>query len=454
VHHTRGRVVRRRPWLFASSVAAVFIAVSSTAHAQSAPSRAARGRPLAIEDFYRIRTVGAPALSPDGAWVALTVMTRVEATNGETSEVWLVPSDGTRSAARVSPEGANAGTIRWSDDGQLHFLASGKGWALNPTTPERLVEGETAAAQRGGLGDASGHVTLPSPDGKWTASVRDTPPPKREITYASEFEKRHEERFKGVEFDWLDFQRDGQPFPVPNRLDPEVSPPQELFLTPNDGGAERQLTRLGLRPLAVNWNHDGSRLAFTADSGYRTELRYGASQIFTVAMDGKVRRLTMDSDYTYTGARFSPDGRWILTTRQLSTDAVIRHKLNHGKPTDLVLVPAEGGPERNLTADWDYLPTSPVWSADGRYVYFTGGVGGTMHVFRVSPNGGVVEQVTKGQRRIMGVTYDRDFTRMAYTVGLIESPPEIYTANIDGSGEKRLTHVHDAYVDEVSLGKA
>jgi hypothetical protein len=110
--------------------------------------------------------------------------------------------------------------VRWSDDGQLHFVAGATAWALNPTTPERLVESETAAGQRGGRGDASGRVTLASPDGKWTASVRDTPPPKREITYASEFEKRHEERFKGVEFDWLDFQRDGQPFPVPNRLDP------------------------------------------------------------------------------------------------------------------------------------------------------------------------------------------------------------------------------------------
>jgi dipeptidyl aminopeptidase/acylaminoacyl peptidase len=95
-----------------------------------------------------------------------------------------------------------------------------------------------------------------------------------------------------------------------------------------------------------------------------------------------------------------------------------------------------------------------VWSADGRYVYFTGGVGGANHVFRVSPNGGAVEQVTRGQRRITGVSFDRDFTRMAYTVGLIESPAEIYTANIDGSGEKRITHVHDAFLGEVALGKA
>ena len=452
MHHTRGRAARGRPRVFASSLTAALIALSSTARGQPAP--ASHGRPLAIEDFYRIKTVGASALSPDGAWVAFTVTTRVEATNGETGEVWIVASDGSRPAARVSPEGANAGTVRWSDDGQLHFLAGGKGWALNPTTPDRLVESELSAAQRSARGDEAGPVALASPDGKWTASVRDTPPPKREITYASEFEKRHEERFKGVEFDWLDFQRDGQPFPVPNRVDPGVSPPQEVFLTPNDGGAERQLTRLGLRPLAVNWNRDGSRLAFTADSGYRNELRYGASQIFTVAVDGKVRRVTTDSDYAYSGARFSPDGRWILTTRQLSTDAVIRHKLNHGTPTDLVIIPAEGGPERNLTADWDYLPTSPAWSADGRHVYFTGGVGGTTHVFRVPPNGGAVEQVTKGQRRIIGVTFDRDFTRMAYMVGLTESPPEIYTANIDGSGEKRLTHVHDAYVGEVALGKA
>ena len=450
----RGRVARRHPTLFVSSVASLVIAFVSVARGQSAPMAAPAGRPLAIEDFYRVKTVGAPELSPDGRWVAFTVTTRVEATNGETGEVWLVPSDAWRAATRVSPEGSNAGTVRWSDDGQLHFAAGGKGWTLNPATPERLVESEVPASARAGRGDGGGRVTLASPDGKWTASVRDTPPPKREITYASDFEKRHEERFKGVEFDWLDFQRDGQPFPVPNRLDPEVSPPQEVFVAPNDGGAERQLTRLGLRPTAVAWNPDGSRLAFTADSGYRNELKYGASQVFTVSMDGKVRRVTTDTDYAYTGARFSPDGRWILTTRQLSTDAVIRRKLNHGGATDLVLVPADGGPERNLTASWDYLPTSPAWSPDGRYVYFTGGIGGGIHLFRVSPSGGAVEQVTKGQRRINGVSFDRDFTRIAYTVGLIESPAEVYTANIDGSGEKRLTHVHDAFVEEVALGKA
>ena len=52
------------------------------------------GRPLAIEDYYRVKTVSAPALSPDGKWVAFTVSTRTEATNADSSGVWLVASDG------------------------------------------------------------------------------------------------------------------------------------------------------------------------------------------------------------------------------------------------------------------------------------------------------------------------------------------------------------------------
>jgi dipeptidyl aminopeptidase/acylaminoacyl peptidase len=424
---------------------------------QSAPApQPARGRALAIEDYYRLKTVGSPELSPDGKWVAYVVTTRVEATNGETGEAWLVASDASKPATRVSPEGANASAVRWTDDGRMHFVADGKSRTLDPATPDTVTEDESPAAPGGrrGGGGGAGPVSLRSRDGKWTAVVRDTPPPKRETVFASDFEKRHEERFKGVQFDWLNFQRDGQPFPVANRSDPTVSPPQELFLTPNDGGAERQLTRLAFRPTDVAWNRDGTRLVFTADSTYRDERTYGSIQVYSVSLDGTVRRLTTDRDYDHTAARYSPDGRWILYTRQLSTDAVIRRKLDHGGATDLAVIPADGGAERLLTATWDYLPTSPVWTPDGKYVYFTGGVGGANHVFRVSPDGGPVEQVTKGERRINGVSFDKGFTRMAYTVGLTESPSEIYTAHIDGSGETRLTHVSDAFTSEVAIGRA
>ncbi len=112
--------------------------------------------------------------------------------------------------------------------------------------------------------------------GAWTAVVRATPPAPREPATRTDFERRHEERFQGVQFDWLNFQRDGAPFPAPNDADPYVSPVQEIVLLPPNGEGEKQLTRLGLRPSGTNWNSAGTALAFTADSQYRNERSYGA----------------------------------------------------------------------------------------------------------------------------------------------------------------------------------
>ena len=435
--------------------------VAFVALATSAPclarAQSPTGRALAIEDYYRIRNVGAPEMSPDGRWVTFTVSTRVEATNDNMSEVWLVGSDGASSARRVSPDGSNATSPQWTDDGQLRFSSGGKGWTLNPATPDQVVESAaTAGGGRGGRGGGgrggAGNAPMTSPDGKSVAQLKDAPPPRRDRVFESDFEKRHEERFKGVSFDWLDFQRDGQAFPVPSRVDPQVTPPQEIFLTAG-GAAERQLSHLGLRPAGMQWNHDGTALLFTADSGYRNERSYGRSDIWTVSVDGSVRRLTTNPDYTYAGARYSPDGRWILASRDTPNDVVIARKMNNGGPVDLVIMPATGGRETVLTADWDYLPSAPQWSPDSKYVYFTGGIGGTTHLFRVSPNGGAVEQVTKGQRRIAGLSFDRAMTKMAFNVGLMDSLPEVRVASIDGSGERQLTHVGDDFTREVALSR-
>ena len=436
-------------------VAALVCLPALPARAQSGPAAPpAAGRALAIEDFYRVKGVGSPELSPDGRWVAYRVTTRVEETNSEFAEVWLAPTDNSVPSRLVSPARVNAEGMQWSSDGRLSFMTGIRQWTIDPTKPDTIQVAIVDGDPRAPAGRAA-RVSAPSPDRKWTALVRDTPPPKREVAYASDFEKRHEERFKGVEFDWLDFQRDGQPFPVPNRLDPSVSPPQEIFLAPNDGGAERQLTRLSLRPTGVAWNHDGTRLLFTADSSYRNERVYGATQIYSVSLDGTVRRLSTDTNYSYTGARYSPDGRWILYTRQLSTDAVIRQKLDHGGATDLAIMPADGGPERLLTADWDILPTSPVWSPDSKYVYFTGGVGGANHVFRVAPNGGGVEQVTKGERRINGVSFDRDFTTHC-----VHGRPHrvasggLHRAHRRFGRDARSRTCTTTFTNEVALGKA
>src|SRR5262245_37696749 len=191
----------------ARSVIVFAIALAPSTLVAQAPS----GRPLAIEDYYRIKTVGTPDLSPDGKWVAFTVSTRVEATNGNSSEVWLVATDASAPEKRLSAAGVEASAPSWTDDGRLHFSSGGRVVTYDPTTgaTSELTTNAPAGSGGGGRGGRGGRGgggggsrPMQSPDGKWTAVVRDVPPARREKVYESEFAKRHEERFKGVIFDW------------------------------------------------------------------------------------------------------------------------------------------------------------------------------------------------------------------------------------------------------------
>ncbi len=406
----------------------------------------AQGRALAIEDYYRLKNVGVPQMSPDGRWVAYTVSTRTEATNADSVAVWLASTGAAPAPVRVSAPGVNGDAPQWLDDGRLSWSSGGRRLALTPSS----------AAQPSDVGAAGRAQQRPlvSPDGKWVASVRELPAPARIEPPATDFEKRHDARFRGAQFDWLDFQRDGQAFPVPNRVDPSVNPAAELFVAPAGDSTWRQITNLRLRPAAPNWNRDATLMVFTADSQYRDERTYGGDDIYSATRDGRVSRLTTNEDYDYNGARFAPDGKWILYTRGTSTDAVIARKMDNGGPTDIGVIPAAGGAEKILTADWDYLPSNAQWSPDSRWIYFTGGVGGATHLFRVSPNGGAVEQVTSGERRIAGISFDKAMSRMAYTVGLLDAPADVYVANIDGSNERRISNAHADFLREVAVSRS
>ena len=403
------------------------------------------GRALRIDDYYVVRSVGGVALRPDGVWVAYTVSTPVEETNETRTESWIVRSDGSTGPRRITHRGADVRSPEWTDAGLLRYQAEGAAWTLDVD-----AAGARPVRYDGGPPDNV------SPDGTWIAVLEDVPAAEPGADL-SDFERRHEERFAGVQFDWLGFQRDGAPFPAP---DPTARPAQELVLRPLDAdddragaNGERRLTSLGFRPSDVTWHPDSRVLAFIADDTWRDELVYGSPDIWTVTIDGEVTRLT-DDGYSYGDLAYSPDGRHLAFTRSFSTDMIIEQRLAHGGPDDLYVWPAGAAQPLNLTPDWDLDPGQPRWSPDGRWIYFTAGIGGATHLFRVAPDGTGVEQVTTGERRLGGLRIDRDFTTLAYTVGLFETPADVYAADIDGSNERRLTDVHRALTREIAFGRA
>jgi dipeptidyl aminopeptidase/acylaminoacyl peptidase len=401
---------------------------------------AQQGRALAIEDYYNVQTVGNPRISPDGRWAVFTLAWRVEQDNGTRTEVLLVPTDASSPPRRVTHYGRDVSDPSWSDSSQLRYSIDRQAWSVDPSTP--------AATPIAFTPPETGVIA--SADGRRFAVVKDKPQPRVTPTFSSDFEKRHAERFKGKTFDWKDFQRDGQPFPATNL---RARPAAQIILQAGASGAEKVLVDDDVRPTNVVWHPGGALLAYVADPDWRDELKYESPDLWTVTTEGQVTRLTND-DYVYSDVDFSPDGRWLSFARTFGTDMIIRQKLNHGGPRDIYIRGADGGEPINLTASWDLDPGDAQWSPDSRYVYFTAQVGGEAHLFRVAAQAGArVEQVTRGERRLNGLSIDRAFKTIVYTVGRHDAPPDVFAANIDGTGERRLSSLHARLTADIGFSR-
>ena len=408
----------------------------------------AGARPLAVEDYYRIVAVQAPAMSPDGRWVAFIRSSIVEAENRRQGELWIVAADGSAPARRVSDPAVNASGPRWSPDGTLlAFSGRRRGAPASDDGGEsiwflRADRMDDAPLQIRGVEG----TPIFSPDNKLIAFTKRIAKPKAP-QYANDADRLINERFKGKAYEWLNYRFDQRGY-LPDPRDPAATPPEELFIVSREGGEAQQLTRTTVNVSGVAWRPDSGALAFVANEFQRDEYTYARADLWTVTLDGTVKRLTNDG-YDHNSPAWSPDGKSLVARRELGLSGVIASKQMHGAPTDLALFAADGGAPKNLTADWDLLPGPPAFSPDGRFVYFAAGIGGSDHLFRVAANPPRVEQVTTGERHLANFTPSARWDAMAYIAGDSAHPEELFVSGIDGRGEKKLTAFNDAFVKDI-----
>src|SRR5437879_12527437 len=112
--------------------AALALLLSLPVLAQEASSKPALAPPRAttIDDFFQIRDVSQPELSPDGQWVAYAVRTRMLKEDKSEQRLWMVSSRG-GDAIPLTAEGVSSAHPRWSPDGRYLAFTSARNAGKN-----------------------------------------------------------------------------------------------------------------------------------------------------------------------------------------------------------------------------------------------------------------------------------------------------------------------------------
>jgi dipeptidyl aminopeptidase/acylaminoacyl peptidase len=424
--------------------------------AAGAASAAAQGRGVLPQDYYRMTFVSDMEVSPTGEYVAFTVQTVVEDKNARHQEVWLQRLERGRPAGtpfRFTDPTHESSAPRWSPDGRVLAFSSRRGDDRNTAWFARVTAPGGEAFHIDGVRGAP----VWSPDGKWIAYTR-APDDEADSAAGQEGGRAggpregwiapdavshtlDAKRFDGRVITSMRYKRDGTLTLLPH---PSIRTKSQLFVVAAAGGEPRRLTSVAFDVGGVTWSADARSLYFGGnpeqDNEYNVE---NTAQLYVIAVEGGTPRELTTNPGSETGAALSPDGTLMAYVRTA----------DRGSQPEVMVVAlgpdgAFAGDARSLTADWDLIPGSPTWTADGRGLRWGAGIGGNSHLFEVPVRGGPVRQLTTADRQLRGFTWSRDGRVLAYAATDAATPAEVFVAGGDGRAETRVTGFNDAWLAE------
>lgn len=192
-----------------------------------------------------------------------------------------------------------------------------------------------------------------------------------------------------------------QPQPVPNAGMPAVSsatPPAlsgrivfhsdrdgdlDIYVMDADGSNVQQLTDAPGRDFEPHWSPDGAAIVFSSDRDDPDN-----AQLYLMDADGaSQRRLASALADDQVGARWSPDGQWILFHSNPLVDGLPRFDVYKIRPDGSGLANLSNAPGNNFMGDW---------SPDAQRIVFVSQRDGNRELYVMNADGSNQARLTQG----------------------------------------------------------
>jgi dipeptidyl aminopeptidase/acylaminoacyl peptidase len=397
-------------------------------------------RALQLDDMFAMKRIGAPAVSPDGKWVAYQQSAPDLAANKNFTDLWISQADG-GAPRQLTNHPSFDGNPVWSPDGKWILFESARSgatqlWLIAPEggEPRQLTTLSTGA---------SGAVW--SPDGASVAYISEVYPEYSALPFrtsdslnARRLDQEENGKVKGRVFTQL-YYRHWDDWTGGKRKHIFIQPvaggePKDL--TPGDRDASPKSTTFSAGT-DFDFSPDGKEIAYTAsplptrEEAWRTNY-----DIYTVPVAGGAPRQITTNPAADSHPRYSPDGKYIAYSAQ-------RREGYEADRWELMLYDRERMTAESRTGNADGSFTGAVWSPDARRIYCESEHNGAGVIMAVpAARGGPAMVVSEGTSH--NLTVPRSGDMLVYLHITAVRPGEVYRCTPDGTGARPVTGANDA----------
>ncbi|QOY88577.1 S9 family peptidase [Paludibaculum fermentans] len=391
---------------FSRPAAFAFLVIGALAQAADLP------KVPSIEQSLNFSAPGSVRISPDGQMVVYTAGFANWEDNEFRTQVWLAKAAG-GAPLQLTQNAKGASAPQWSPDGKwISFVANRDGkkhiWLIAPQGGEawQLTSGE-----------AEVQAYEWSPDGKKIAFTSSGAESK---TLKDRKEKYGEYEVVGGDYTYTHLYVAELPAEVGGKAKAEA-------LTSGDGFTVNEFS----------WSPDSTRIAFSAPKD--VDLSHGdTADIYVLNVKDKGLKKLVDAPGPDSNPHWSPDGKWI------AYETANGEPFYYFKNSRLAAVSAEGGPIRLLTSNFDEEPSLIDWTDDG--IWFSGLQKTAVTVFLLDPKQGTYRAAFGDARFLPGTpSFSKDRRWMAFTGSALDDFTEVYLSPVAPFEPKALTSYRDQY---------